>query len=234
MRSCGISLHHLAYFTQHNALQIHPCCQEVECRSSFFLSATWYSIGYIYHCSLVNSFSVSHLGCFQHLAILNCAAMSIGVHSFFWIGVSGFLGYDPSSGIAGSKGSSTFSLLRKFILFSTVATPVCIPTNSVLGFPFLHNLASTYLLNCLWWPFWPVWSGISLWFLFASLWCLVMLSIPSYVSWPSVCPPWRREDIQRAFVQVLCLFFNFFFVFLEWVMWVLYIFWRSNPCLKYY
>ena len=31
-----------------------------------------------------------------------------------WIGVSGLLGHNPSSGIAGSKGSSMFSLLRKF------------------------------------------------------------------------------------------------------------------------
>ena len=40
--------------------------------------------------------------------------MNIGVHRFFWMAVSGFLGYNPSSGIAGSKGSSTFSFLRKF------------------------------------------------------------------------------------------------------------------------
>ena len=39
--------------------------------------------------------------------------MNIGVHRFFWIGVSGFLGYNPSSRIAGSKSSSTFSFLRK-------------------------------------------------------------------------------------------------------------------------
>ena len=40
--------------------------------------------------------------------------MNIGVHRFFWIGVSGLLGYNPSSGITGSKGSFTFSFLRKF------------------------------------------------------------------------------------------------------------------------
>ena len=40
--------------------------------------------------------------------------MNIGVHRFFWIGVSGFLGYNPSSGIAGSKGSPVHSFLRKF------------------------------------------------------------------------------------------------------------------------
>ena len=48
------------------------------------------------------------------MASVNCVAMNIGVHRFFWIGVSGFLGYNLSSGIAGSKGSSIFSFLRKF------------------------------------------------------------------------------------------------------------------------
>ena len=68
----------------------------------------------MYQSFLIHSFTDGHLGCFRHLAIVNCAAMNIGVHRFFWIGVSGFLGYNPSSGIAGSKGSSIFSFLRKF------------------------------------------------------------------------------------------------------------------------
>ena len=68
----------------------------------------------MYHSFLIHSSADGHLGCFQYLAIVNCAAMNIGVHRFFWIGVSGFLGYNPSSGIAGSKGISIFSFLRKF------------------------------------------------------------------------------------------------------------------------
>ena len=40
--------------------------------------------------------------------------MNIEVHRFFWIGVSGVLGCNPSSGIAGSKGSSICSFLRRF------------------------------------------------------------------------------------------------------------------------
>ena len=67
----------------------------------------------MYHSFLIHSFTDGHLGCFQHLAIVNCAAMNIGVHRFFWIGVSGFLGYNPSSGIAGSNGRSIFSFLMK-------------------------------------------------------------------------------------------------------------------------
>ena len=31
------------------------------------------------------AFSDGHLGHLQHLAIVNCATMNIGVHRFFWI-----------------------------------------------------------------------------------------------------------------------------------------------------
>ena len=68
----------------------------------------------MYHSFLIHSFTDGHLGCFQHLDIVNCTAMNIGMHRFFYIRISGFLGYNPSSGIAGSKGSSIFSFLRKF------------------------------------------------------------------------------------------------------------------------
>ena len=71
----------------------------------------------MYHSFLIHSFTDGHLGCYQHLAIVSCAAMNIGVHRFFWTGVSGFLGYIPSSGIARSKGSSIFCFLNKFHTF---------------------------------------------------------------------------------------------------------------------
>ena len=51
-----------------------------------------------------------HVGCFHVLDIVNRAAMNILVHDPFWIMV--FSGYMPSSGIAGSCGSSICSFLR--------------------------------------------------------------------------------------------------------------------------
>ena len=44
----------------------------------------------MYYSFWIHSFADGHLGCFQYLAIVNCAAMNIGVRRFFWIGVSGF------------------------------------------------------------------------------------------------------------------------------------------------
>ena len=68
----------------------------------------------MYHSFLIHSFIDRHLGYFQHLAIVNSTAMNIRMHKFFWIGVSGFLEYIPSSRITGSKGNSIFSFLKKF------------------------------------------------------------------------------------------------------------------------
>ena len=49
------------------------------------------------------------------------------------------------------------------ILSSIVAAQICIPTNSVQGFPFLYILTNNCYLCSFWWqPFWHVWGDISL------------------------------------------------------------------------
>ena len=62
------------------------------------------------HIFFIHSSADGHLGHVTVLAIMNSAAVNIGVHVSLWIRV--FSGYMPRSGIAGSCGHTIFSFLR--------------------------------------------------------------------------------------------------------------------------
>ena len=64
----------------------------------------------MYHSFLIHSSPDGHLGCFYVLAIVDSAVMNIGVHVSLLILVSSVC--MPSSGIAGSYGSSISIFLR--------------------------------------------------------------------------------------------------------------------------
>ena len=84
-----------------------------------------YSTVYMYHFFLVHSSVDGHLGCFHVLAIVNGAAVNIGVHVSFQMIV--FSRYMPRSGTTGSYSNSMLVFFRE--------PPYCSPQ-------WLHNLHS--------------------------------------------------------------------------------------------
>ena len=73
---------------------------------------------YMYHNFFIHSSADGHLGCFCVLAIVNSAAMNTGSDNESTVSVSIPVssGYMPSTGTAGSYGSSIPSFLRNLHL----------------------------------------------------------------------------------------------------------------------
>ena len=80
------------------------------------------------------------LDSFHLLATINNAAMNVGIHVSFWISLFFFFWYIPRSRITGSCVVLFLVFLRK--LFSAVAAPIYILTNSLRGSSFLHSLTN--------------------------------------------------------------------------------------------
>ena len=130
---------------------------------SFFLWLTKISL---YICT-ISSLSIllfvdEHLCCFHVLGILNSAALNIEMHVSFQIMT--FSWYLPRKGIAGSFGSSMFTVLLNL---HTVLHSGCTNVHShqqCKRIPFSpHRSQLLLFVDFLkWYPFWLVWGDTSL------------------------------------------------------------------------
>ena len=137
------------------------------------------------HVIFIHSSVDGHLYCFCILAIINYAPVNTEVHVSFQTSVVIFFTCIPRSEVAGSYGSSGF-LGNLYTVFWSGCTNLHSHQQEDSLF---STSSSTFVICRLKWAFLTdVRWYVILWFWFAFLWWLAMLSIFWCACWPSIHP----------------------------------------------